>query len=127
MFGRTPSEPLDMWLKQQQPPKNPTTEVILAKPAMVARLNTAFGQVQARLRAAHDHQKGHHDKKSRDRAFEVGDEVMLLDERVVGGQTKKLHPPWRPGYRVVAKIGPLNYHIEHPTGEVKCYGFISID
>ena len=30
------------------------------------------------------------------------------------GNTKKLHRPWKPGYRVIKVTSPLNYLIEHP-------------
>ena len=56
-----------------------------------------------------------YDKGSKERIIEVDDEVMPLDERVPVDHTKKLHPPWSPGYRVIRKIGPLNFQIEHPN------------
>ena len=120
MFGRTPSEPLDMCLRQQGGPSPPeprsaVTRVQATKPAMVTRMHVAFTHVQAHLREARHRQKKYHDRSSKERSFEVGDEVLLLDERVQEGQTKKLRSPWKPGYRIIEKIGPLNYRIEHPN------------
>ena len=112
MFGRPTREPLDLLLR---PEEGTIAELHSDKPAMVTRMHQAFNQVQSHLQEAHERQKKYHDHGSKERNFEVGDEVMLLDERVPVGQTKKLHPPWKPGYRVLEKVGPLNLKIEHPN------------
>ena len=112
MFGRPPREPLDLLYRLEEDPAN---QPLTTKPAMVVRMHKAFDHVQAHLQEAHARQKRYHDQGSKDRSFKVGDEVMLLDERVQVGQTKKLHPPWKPGYRVIERVGPLNFRIEHPN------------
>ncbi|XP_043207943.1 uncharacterized protein LOC122373698 [Amphibalanus amphitrite] len=112
MFGRQSREPLDLLLRSEEDPDN---LALTSKPAMVVRMHAAFERVQAQLQEAHTRQKQYHDRGCKDRSFDVGDEVMLLDERVPVGQTKKLHPPWKPGYRILEKVGPLNYKIEHPN------------
>ena len=116
MFGRPSRAPLDLYLRPANPgyPEAPS-EVIRAKPEAVVRMHAAFQAVQGQLRDARDNQKRNHDRISKERHFEVGDEVLLLDERVGEGRTKKLHVPWKPGYRVVEVIGPWNYRIEHPS------------
>ena len=113
MFGRPSREPLDILLRQEGAKE--AGQIIPAKSDMVSRMHTAFSEVKAHLQEAHERQKKHHDKTSKQRTFEVGDEVMLLYERVPEGQTKKLSPPWKSGYRVIGKVGPLNYLIEHPN------------
>ena len=116
MFGRPSRSPLDLWLEPTRLDfPDAAQEVGRTKPQAVVRMHTAFQTVQTRLQEAHERQKKHHDKVSKERNFQVGDEVLLLDERVVEGQTKKLHPPWKPGYRVIEVVGPLNYKIEHPS------------
>ena len=112
MFGRQSKEPLDLLLR---PEEDITHRALSRKPAMVVRMHTVFDHVQAQLQTEHARQKRYHDRGCKERAFEVGDEVMLLDERTPVGHTKKLHPPWKPGYRVIERIGPLNYKIEHPN------------
>ena len=116
MFGRPCRTPLDLQLTPVRSGfPDATQEMAQAKPLAVTRMHKAFETVQARLQEAHAKQKKNHDKTSKERHFQVGDEVLLLDERVGEGETKKLHPPWRPGYRVVEIIGPLNYKLEHPS------------
>ena len=116
MFGRPCREPLNVWLSpSREDYPDPRAEVQATRSATVVKLHTAFKMVQEHLKRAHNQQKKNHDKSSKDRHFEVGDEVLLLDERVGEGQTKKLLAPWRPGYRVVERVGPLNYMIEHPN------------
>ena len=116
MFGRPSRAPLNLWLEPTRLDlPNAAQQVGHTKPHTVARMHTAFQTVQARLQEAHERQKRNHDKTSKERRFQVGDEVLLLDERVGEGQTKKLHPPWKPGYRVIEIVGPLNYKIEHPS------------
>ena len=83
------------------------------------RLHEAFKVVRQRLAKARDDQKRYHDKKSKRREFQVGDEVFLLNERVATGETKKLHRPWQPGYRIVKVVGPLNYLVQHPDNRAK--------
>ena len=112
MFGRPSREPLDLHLRPEESAILPVSET---KPAMVTRMHAAFDLVQAHLQEAHQKQKRYHDKSSRERDIRVGDEVLLLDERVPVGHTKKLHPPWKPGYRVIRKVGPLNFQLEHPN------------
>ena len=122
MFGRPCRAPLDILLRDQ--PKglpDAAKEVARMKPEMVQRLHVAFQAVKKRLADAHARQKNVHDRKAKDKQFEVGEEVQLLDERLQEGETRKLHRPWKPGYRVLQKIGPYNYLVEHPSrrGQVK--------
>ena len=116
MFGRPSRAPLDIQLSTRRLDfPDATGEVTRSKPQFVSRMNKAFVTVQDQLVKAHAKQKQYHDKASKDRRFQVGDEVLLLDERVAPGQTKKLHAPWKPGFRVVEVVGPLNYKLEHPS------------
>ena len=115
MFGRPCRAPLDILLRDQ-PGRLPDIagEVARQRPHMMQRLHTAFKVVKKRLAQAHQRQKRNHDEKAMKREFEVGEEVQLLSERLKEGETKKLHRPWVPGYRIVQRTGPLNYLVEHP-------------
>ena len=116
MFGRPCRAPLSLGLRPARPDfPDVIQEVDHTKGPIVARMHTAFKTVQAALKEAHNRQKKYHDKRSKERHFKIGDEVLLLDERVHEGQTKKLCSPWKPGYRVVETVGPLNYRVEHPN------------
>ena len=116
MFGRPCRAPLDIHLTAPRLDYPAAAqEVERTKPLFVSRMSKAFAVVQDQLERAHAKQKRAHDRKSKERKFKIGDEVLLLDERVGEGQTKKLHPPWKPGFRVVEVVGPLNYNIEHPN------------
>lgn len=115
MFGRPCRAPLDILLRDR-PGGLPdiAEEVNRQRPHMMQRLHVAFKVVKKRLAEAHQRQKRNHDGKAMSREFEVGEEVQLLSERLKEGETKKLHRPWMPGYRIVQKTGPLSYLIEHP-------------
>lgn len=56
------------------------------------------------------------DSKPRDRPFEAGDEVLLMDGRVSGVRTPKLKRPWMPGCRIVRRMDSLSFQVEHPNG-----------
>ena len=115
MFFRPCRAPLDMMLSDTQRRNLSSEEMDNFKSEAVRKLQEAFRVVKARLTQAHQKQKTAHDRKSKPREFQIGDEVYLLDERVEEGNSRKLHRPWKPGYRIIRRTGPLNYLVEHPS------------
>ncbi|XP_011699787.1 PREDICTED: uncharacterized protein LOC105457055 [Wasmannia auropunctata] len=62
---------------------------------------------QAKIKA-----KDYADKTVKLRTFNVGDLVLLHDETLRRGRSKKLEAPWVGPYRVVEKISDINYRIQ---------------
>ena len=114
MFFHPCRAPLDIMLADNERRLPQLEEMEATKAEMVKKLQKAFQVVRQRLKKAREDQKRAHDKRSKPIQFHVGEEVYLLDERVPEGATRKLKRPWKPGYRVIKRIGPLNYLIEHP-------------
>ena len=115
MFFRPCRAPLDIMLAETDRRALHMEEIQQTKAEAVRRLHEAFRVVRHRLKRSRENQKIAHDKKSRPKEFGVGDEVYLLDERVGEERTRKLHRPWKPGYRIIGRLGPLSYLIEHPN------------
>ena len=53
-------------------------------------------------------QKKYHDRSARDRSFEPGDQVLLL----LPTSPRKLDAAWQGPFRVLRKLGPVDYEIE---------------
>ena len=118
MFGRDPRTRLDRHTENDQPGFETVEE---ARAVMTRRLHDAFQLVQSRLKLVREKQKKQYDKRAKPVNYDIGDAVLLLDERVQPGMSKKLNRCWKPGYRVVGKTGPLTFLIENPSrrGDVK--------
>jgi len=56
--------------------------------------------------------KSHADKTTNVRTFKIGDKVLLQDETLRRGRSKKLDAPWTGPYRIVEKISDVNYKIQ---------------
>ena len=118
MFGRDAKTRLDLNLTDDSRASESVEE---ARSVMTQRLHDAFQLVRSRLKIVKEKQKDQYNKKSRPAKYQIGDAVLLLDERVQPGLSRKLHRCWKSGYRVVGQTGPLTYLIEHPMrrGETK--------
>ena len=115
MFFRPCRAPLDIMLDDSERQVPQPDQLQATKTEAIRKLHEAFRVVKGRLVQAREEQKKTHDKRSKPREFQVGDEVYLLDERVPEGAGRKLHRPWKPGYRVIKRTSPLNYLVEHPS------------
>ena len=111
MFGRDAKTRLDHCLGDDSSATESAEE---ARTVMTRRLHDAFQLVQSRLKIVREKQRDQYNKRSKYVRYQVGDAVLLLDERVQPGMSKKLHRCWKPGYRVVGQTGPLTYLVEHP-------------
>ena len=71
--------------------------------------------VQENLSAAQRKDKTYYDKSSRQRSFQPGDRVLLL----LPTSSRALQAAWQGPFKVVRKIGPVNYEIEMPRRRQK--------
>lgn len=79
---------------------------------LVARENLLANKVSS---------KDNYDRKSKEINYEVGDLVLLRDERVYRGRSKKLCSPWIGPYKILSKEGPVNYVIKQNRRNVKVH------
>jgi len=80
-------------------------------------------ELRERLRAtnqlARDHlkqekfkAKRQHDRSANEKTFKVGDKVLLYDETVRRGRSKKLESQWVGPYAITAKLSDVNFEIK---------------
>lgn len=53
--------------------------------------------------------KNYHDKSTKRTAFNVGDYVLLKNETISKGRSKKLVKPWLGPFKIISKDSALNY------------------
>ena len=119
MFGREARVPLDLMIGP--PPdycasQSETTYIREVRD----RLESAFDLVRVRLDGAHRCQKKLYDQRSPSApSFSVGTStnVWLYSPVVQVGQTSKFSKPWTGPYRILRRIGEVNYRITpvYPT------------
>jgi len=52
------------------------------------------------------------DQDTNTKTFKIGDKVLLQDETLRRGRSKKLEAPWTGPYRVTEKLSDVNYKIQ---------------
>ena len=82
-------------------------------PHALQRLHSVFSQVKINHAAAREKNKRLYDRKAETLTFEPGDPVFYHDPAIRQGQPDKLQLKWKPYYRVIEKVGPVNYRIRH--------------
>jgi len=56
--------------------------------------------------------KIHYDKKAKEIAFKVGDKVLIYDETLRRGRSKKLESLWTGPYTIIEKNSKVNYTVK---------------
>ena len=80
------------------------------------RQHEAFVKVRHNLQQARSKQAFYHDKRARDKEYEVGDPVYLYNNQ----RQSKLEKRWQSHYRIVTKHSSYTYTIKHQlTGDVR--------
>ena len=82
---------------------------------MYQRIATAKELVEQNLKLAQKKQKKWYDKRARDLVLQEGEKVLLL----LPTRSEKLLAKWRGPYKVLRKIGCVNYEVEIPKGRKK--------
>lgn len=75
------------------------------------RLRFAWTSARNTLIAGKEKTKTYHDKSAKSIEFRMGDKVLLRDETIRQGRSKKLTPQWIGPYEVVDKISDVNVSI----------------
>ena len=84
------------------------------------RSRTSSIQTQAleNQRVAANQQKKQHDKRARDSIYKPGDIVRWYRPRVKLGESSKLSSPWTGPWKVLERVGEVNYKLQNEKGEV---------
>ena len=62
--------------------------------------------------------KVNYDKNSREINYNIGDRVWLYNPKVKVGETKKLSSLWHGPFRIIEKIGPVNYRLSNENKKI---------
>ncbi|GKA65128.1 putative reverse transcriptase domain-containing protein [Tanacetum coccineum] len=90
----------------------------LTSPELVHETTKKIVQIKHRMQAAHDRQKSYADVRRKPLEFQVGDRVMLKVSPWKGvvhfGKRGKLNPRYIRPFKVLAKVGTIDYRLELP-------------
>ncbi|GJV62488.1 putative reverse transcriptase domain-containing protein [Tanacetum coccineum] len=93
-------------------------EVQLTDSEIVQEITENVIQIKQRIQAVHDRQKSYADLKHKQMEFQVGDRVMIKVSPWKGvvhfGKRGKLNPGYVGPFKVLAKVGAVNYKLELP-------------
>lgn len=115
VHGRDPVLPLDTLLE----PKTPYygDEYL---PTMLQKLSKAFTLAKQCCREAHERNREYVSRSSENIVYQVGDAVYYHDKTLAKGQSSKLQCPWKPFFRIIEVLSPVNVRIRHQgTGVTK--------
>nr|GEY40749.1 putative reverse transcriptase domain-containing protein [Tanacetum cinerariifolium] len=91
----------------------------LTSPEIVHETTKKIIQIKKRIQAARDRQKSYADRRRKPLEFEVGDKVMLKVSPWKGvkrfGKREKLNPRYIRPFKILTKVGMLDYRIELPS------------
>ena len=108
LYGRSPRGPLDV-LKETWEGKDKSPEIVVSHIlAIQDRMETMKDLVSENLGKAQQQQKAWYDRNARHRELEVGCQVLVL----LPSSTNKLLAQWQGPYKVLEKIGSVNYTID---------------
>ncbi|KAJ8983625.1 hypothetical protein NQ317_004263 [Molorchus minor] len=79
---------------------------------LTARLKRVYSEVYENTEKAKCSRIAQYNKKTKEKAFAIGDLVYLRDMAAKIGISKKLAKYWKGPYRVIKKIGPVTYKIQ---------------
>ena len=109
MFGRQVRMPIDVLYGQ--PSESQSSPEYAA--ALRSRLELAFKYVRQRMRHHLQRQKEFYDKKVHGEPYSEGSLVWLCSPVVNKNAGRKLHLPWTGPYKIVRRISPVTYRIQH--------------
>ncbi len=108
MFGRDIRGPLDVlkevWIAGQQSDQSVVSHIL----SMREKLEAMYELVQENLLEAQRQQKRWYDVKAREQQLNPGEEVLVL----LPTSTSKLLAQWQGPFKVVRKVGEVNYELE---------------
>ncbi|XP_050815709.1 uncharacterized protein LOC127054067 [Gopherus flavomarginatus] len=78
-------------------------------------LRHSLALAKENLKDAQEEQKAWYDRRTRERSFKVGDQVMVLKVQ----QAHKMEASWEGPFTVQERLGAVNYLITFPTSTLK--------
>ncbi|XP_072166473.1 uncharacterized protein [Diadema setosum] len=113
LYGRAVRGPLmivkEIWTDDNAEPETKSTYQYVMD--LREKLEDTCKLVHEHLRQSHDRYREQYNRKARPRSFKVGDEVLLL----LPTDHNKLLMHWKGPFKVVGKIGKLDYRIDLGT------------
>ncbi|XP_071501873.1 uncharacterized protein [Diadema antillarum] len=113
LYGRAVRRPLmivkELWTDDNAEPETKSTYQYVMD--LREKLEDTCKMVHEHLKQSHDRYREQYNRKARPRSFKVGDEVLLL----LPTDHNKLLMHWKGPFKVVGKIGKLDYRIDLGT------------
>ena len=110
LYGHSVRGPLDILSESWQCSERSKESVVSHVLSMRSKLELMKDMAHTNLKSAQDHQKQWYDRNSRVREFQGGDLVLLL----LPTAANKLLAKWQGTYRVMKRVGKVDYQIEMP-------------
>lgn len=119
LYGRTVRTPMmllkELWSGEITTPEDKTEYQYVID--LRSRIEETCALAREELSRVQDKTQKYANRKSRPRNLRVGDDVLLL----LPTDHNKLLLGWRGPYKVVSKVGLVDYRIELPSGQVKTF------
>ena len=110
LYSHSVRGPLDILSESWQSSERSKESVVSHVLSMRLKLELMKDMAHTNLKSAQDHQKQWYDRNSRVREFQSGDLVLLL----LPTAANKLLAKWQGPYRVMKRVGKVDYQIEMP-------------
>ena len=115
VYGRDPVLPMDTLLNPQL--RYMGEDYV---PCMLQRLHMAYNEVKCNMQDARERNKKRLNAQATTQKYEAGDAVFYYDPTTTPGHSDKLTLHWKPYYRIVEQLSPVNFRIRHQlTGKAK--------
>ena len=115
VYGRDPVLPMDTLLRPKL--RYMGDQYV---PTMLARLHESYTVVKENTREAREKNKRYFNQRAERCSYKVGDPVYYFSKASLPGTSSKLNIAWRPYYRIVKQLTPVNFVIRHQlTGQTK--------
>ncbi|XP_074040987.1 tropomodulin isoform X2 [Leptinotarsa decemlineata] len=108
LHGRDQVLPMDSFIRSQRL-KYDYDENYVSE--FMARMHRVYSEVYNNTEKTKEKRIKEFNKKSEERAFELGDLVYLKNMATKIGTSKKLSKPWIGPYRIMTRIGPVTYEL----------------
>lgn len=116
MYGRAVRGPLDVLHEGWEAGKRSSESIVSYVLSIRKKLSQMMDVVKENLQKAQNNQKRWHDKHAREREFQPGEDILVL----LPTTSNKLKAQWQGPYRVLCRIGAVNYQIGmHDTCKCK--------